>query len=276
MTQYNFAFSPCPNDTFMFEAIVNNRIELRGYEFNIALADVAQLNHSAIESKYDITKISYNAYSLVSDTYQLLKSGSALGHNCGPLLISKKPIRHEDLSKYTVAIPGKNTTANLLLTLAFPELTQKKEYIFSEVENALVRDEVDLGLIIHENRFTYESKGLVKVQDLGEYWESTTQCPIPLGGIAIRRDLPEKVKQDIEDILSESIQFAFDNRDVVQDYISSHAQEMDEKVMQSHIDLYVNGQSVLLDKQAKKGIETLLGTIKSLYPERNVNEKIFV
>lgn len=276
MSKFSFAFSPCPNDTFMFEAIVNKRIDLRGYEFDIHLDDVAQLNQQAANSQYDISKISYNAYSLVSNQYQLLKSGSALGHNCGPLLIAKKDIPKEDLKNCSVAIPGANTTANLLLSLAFPELINKKEYIFSEVEDALVRGDVDLGLIIHENRFTYQERGLVKIQDLGEYWENTTHCPIPLGGIAIRRSLPQEVKNDVEAILKESIQFAFDNREIVQPYISSHAQEMDEKVMQSHIDLYVNEQSITLDTSARKGIERLISEIKALYPERNIENSIFV
>lgn len=276
MSKFSFAFSPCPNDTFMFEAIVNKRIDLLGYEFDIHLDDVAQLNQSAAKGKYDISKISYNAYSLLSDQYQLLKSGSALGHNCGPLLIAKREIAKEDLKDYTVAIPGANTTANLLLSLAFPDLVNKKEYIFSEVENALVSGEVDLGLIIHENRFTYKDRGLVKIQDLGEYWESTTQCPIPLGGIAVKRSLPQRVKEDIESILRRSIQFAFDHKDVVQAYVSSHAQEMDKKVMQSHIDLYVNKQSIVLDTQAKEAIERLIKEIKSLYPSRNIQNPIFV
>ena len=276
MSKFSFAFSPCPNDTFMFEAIVNKRIDLRGYEFDIHLDDVSQLNQSAAKGQFDISKISYNAYSLVSEQYQLLKSGSALGHNCGPLLIAKSEIAKEDLKNCSVAIPGANTTANLLLSLAFPEMENKQEYIFSEVEDALVRGDVDLGLIIHENRFTYEERGLVKIKDLGEYWESTTHCPIPLGGIAVRRSLPQDVKQDIEDILRDSIQFAFAHKEVVQPYISSHAQEMDEKVMQSHINLYVNQQSIILDVPAKQGIERLIKEIKNLYPSRNIQDPIFI
>lgn len=276
MSKFSFAFSPCPNDTFMFEAIVNKRIDLKGYEFDIHLDDVAKLNQQATETRYDLSKISYNAYSLVSEKYQLLKSGSALGNNCGPLLIARDNIMSTELKNCSVAIPGLNTTANLLLTLAFPQLKHKKEYIFSEVEDALLNREVDLGLIIHENRFTYQQKGLVKIQDLGQYWESTTNCPIPLGGIAIKRNLPQNVKEDIESILKESIQFAFENREIVQPYIAKHAQEMDEKVMNSHIDLYVNKQSILLDVPAKNGIERLLKEIKDLFPERNIQIPIFI
>ncbi len=276
MSKYSFAFSPCPNDTFMFEAIVNNRIDLRGYDFDIHLDDVAQLNQSAAQSQFDISKISYNAYSLVSNQYQLLKSGSALGHNCGPMLIARNEIRKEDFQSCSVAIPGINTTANLLLSLAFPELTIKKEYVFSEVEDALMRGDVDLGLIIHENRFTYEERGLIKIQDLGEYWESTTKCPIPLGGIAIKRSIPQNIKEDMEAILRESIQFAFANKAIVQPYVSSHAQEMDIKVMQSHIDLYVNQQSIDLDVSAKQGIERLIQEIQSLYPSRNIKQPLFI
>ena len=276
MSKLSFAFSPCPNDTFMFEAIVNQRIDLKGYQFDIYLEDVAHLNKSASKEIHDISKISYNAYSLVSNEYQLLKSGSALGHNCGPLLISREEIQLSQIKNCSVAIPGANTTANLLLSLAFPELKDKREYIFSDVENALINGEVDLGLIIHENRFTYLEKGLIKIQDLGQYWESTTNCPIPLGGIAIKRSLPQDVKEDIECILKESIQYAFNHRDIVQPYISSLAQEMDEKVMRAHIDLYVNQQSITLDQPAKRGIERLIEEVKRLFPNRNIQNPIFV
>lgn len=260
----------------MFEAIVNQRIDLKGYQFEIYLEDVAHLNKSASKEIHDISKISYNAYSLVSNEYQLLKSGSALGHNCGPLLISREEIQLSQIKNCSVAIPGANTTANLLLSLAFPELKDKREYIFSDVENALINGEVDLGLIIHENRFTYLEKGLIKIQDLGQYWESTTNCPIPLGGIAIKRSLPQDVKEDIECILKESIQYAFNHRDIVQPYISSLAQEMDEKVMRAHIDLYVNQQSITLDQPAKRGIERLIEEVKRLFPNRNIQNPIFV
>ena len=276
MSKFSFAFSPCPNDTFMFEAIFNNRIDLRGYKFDIHLDDVSQLNRSAVKGQFDISKISYSAYSLVSHQYQLLNSGSALGHNCGPLLIAKSKIDGKDIKNCSVAIPGANTTANLLLSLAFPDLSNKKEYIFSEIEDAIVKGDVDLGLIIHENRFTYEKRGLVKIQDLGEYWESTTKCPIPLGGIAVKRLLPQSVKEDIEAILKDSIQFAFSNKEKVQAYVASHSQEMNEKVMQSHIDLYVNQQSILLDALAKQGIELLIEEIKYLYPGRIIQYPIFI
>ncbi len=276
MSKFSFAFSPCPNDTFMFEAIVNKRIDLKGYEFDIYLDDVARLNQSASNKIYDISKISYNAFSLVSKDYQLLKSGSALGHNCGPLLIARHDIPTNKLKECTVAIPGANTTANLLLSLAYPDLKNKKEYIFSEVEDALLNGEVDLGLIIHENRFTYKEKGLIKVKDLGQYWEESTTHPIPLGGIAIRRSFPQSIKEDIESILKESIQYAFQNREIVQPYISQHAQEMDEKVMQSHIDLYVNQQSVMLDTSAKQGIERLIDEIRGLFPDRSIQNPIFI
>lgn len=276
MSKFSFAFSPCPNDTFMFEAIVNKRIDLKGYEFDIHLDDVAQLNYLSTKSRFDISKISYNAFSLISKEYQLLKSGSALGNNCGPLLIAKKEFSTLDLHSATVAIPGENTTANLLLSLAFPEITNKKEYIFSEVENAVENGETDLGLIIHENRFTYQDRGLIKIRDLGEFWEKATQCPIPLGGIAVRRSFSQKVKEDIEDILRRSIQYAFANKMIVQPYVSRFAQEMDEKVMQSHIDLYVNQQSISIDSTAKRGINRLINEIRTLYPERSIIKPIFI
>lgn len=271
-----FAFSPCPNDTFMFEAIVNKRIDLHGIDFEFVLEDVAQLNQDASHCKYDITKLSYNAFTTVTSDYQLMTSGSALGNNCGPILISKNEIDKNNLGQYSVAIPGINTTANLLLTIAYPEITNKSPTIFSEVENMVSSGITELGLIIHENRFTYQKRGLLKVQDLGEYWESNTGCPIPLGGIAVRRSMDDKMKIVLNKILANSIKFAFKNPETVQDYVSAHAQEMDINVMKSHINLYVNENSISISEKAIAGINRLFDEIRSIYPDRDMVTPIFI
>ena len=256
-----FAFSPCPNDTFMFEPLVNSRIDLQGFEFTYILDDVENLNKSAIKGVHDITKLSFNAYTRLSDIYQLLTSGSALGNNCGPLLISKTHLGNLPIEKLKIAVPGFNTTAYLLLKYAFPNLENVQECLFSEIENAVASGEVDAGVIIHENRFTYTKKGLHKIIDLGEYWEIKTKSPIPLGGIAVKRSLPEEVKLKLNDILFQSIKFAFENPTSGIDFIKSNAQEMDEDVMFSHINLYVNDFSKDLGEEGKNAINVLFKTV---------------
>lgn len=271
-----FAFSPCPNDTFMFAAIVNKYIDTRGYTFDFVIEDVAALNQAAENGTYDISKISYNAFMQVTAEYQLLHAGSALGHNCGPLLITADPNLKAPSPAHTVAIPGAKTTANLLLSIAYPELQHKEEMIFSDVEDALSNGKCDLGLIIHENRFTYQDKGLYKVQDLGEYWEREMQAPIPLGGIAIKRGLDHKLQNNIDEILKESIQFAFAHPEKVMPYVQQYAQEMDPKVMKSHIDLYVNENSIALSEAAYRGIEQLKEAVKRQNPDLSLSEPIFI
>jgi 1,4-dihydroxy-6-naphthoate synthase len=252
-------FSPCPNDCFMFDAIVHRRIDLEGLEFAERLADVEALNKSAFAGEADVTKLSYHAYAYCAADYVLLDAGSALGRNCGPLLISKRTISQEDVAagELRIAIPGKYTTANFLLGLAFPAATNKSELVFSAIEPALLNDECDAGLIIHENRFTYEAKGLKKIIDLGEFWERETGAPIPLGGIVINRALPEDVKQTVNRVLRRSVEYAFANRAASLPYVRAHAQEMNEDVMYKHIDLYVNEYSVDLGADGRRAVELL-------------------
>ena len=247
-------FSPCPNDTFIFDAMVNGRIDLGDIELEVVLADVEELNRMAIEGKLDVTKISYNAYSRVHYMYQLLNAGSALGNNCGPLLISKQSMSYEELRSARIAIPGKNTTANFLMSFAYPQAQNKQEFLFSEIENAVQSGTVDAGVIIHENRFTYQEKGLVKIADLGEVWEQQTGFPIPLGGIAIHRRLKPNLRMEFDRLLRQSVQFAFDNPQASKDYVKCYAQEMDEAVMRAHIDLYVNNYSLNLGEKGKAAI----------------------
>lgn len=249
-------FSPCPNDTFMFDALVHAKVDTEGLEFEVVMEDVEALNQRALQQNLDVSKLSYHALLNCVEHYALLKSGSALGRNCGPLLIQKKcspPLTADS----KIAIPGKNTTANLLLSIAFPRLQNKEEMLFSDIEQAVIDGEVDAGLIIHENRFTYQEKGLEKVRDLGEYWESETALPIPLGGIVVKRDLPLEVQQKVQRVLRRSVEYAFNNPTSAKEYIRCHAQEMDEQVMYEHIKLYVNDFSVDLGVEGQKAIETL-------------------
>ena len=255
----SLGFSPCPNDCFMFDAIVNKRIDLEGLEFAERLADVEALNQAAFAGEADVTKLSYHAYAYCAATYVLLDAGSALGRNCGPLLISKRAVSKEEVAAGTlrIAIPGRYTTANFLLGLAFPAATNKTPLVFSAIESALLNDEYDAGLIIHENRFTYQSKGLKKIVDLGEFWESETGAPIPLGGIVIHRALPDEVKQAVNRVLRRSVEYALANRAASLPYVRQHAQEMSDDVMYKHIDLYVNEYSVDLGADGRRAVELL-------------------
>ena len=255
----SLAFSPCPNDCFIFDAIVNRRIDLEGLEFRVHFDDVEALNTAAFAGSVDVTKLSFHAYAYCADAYVLLDAGSALGNNCGPLLISKRPITRDEVAagSLRIAIPGKYTTANFLLGLAFPAATNKIEVLFSDIEPALLADRFDAGLIIHENRFTYEAKGLKKIIDLGEYWEALTGAPIPLGGIVIRRSLTDEVKERVNRVLRRSVEYAFAHRDASLPFVRAHAQEMSEDVMYRHIDLYVNEYSVDLGARGRRAIELL-------------------
>lgn len=258
----SFGFSPCPNDTFMFEPIVQKRIDLRGYEFDIVMEDVEYLNKAALKQKLDITKLSFNAFSQTDEHYQLLQSGSALGHQCGPLLISGKRYQAADVPHLRIAIPGYHTTAFMLLKYAFPDVVHTEEFLFSDIEGAVLSGQVDAGLIIHENRFTYQQKGLHKITDLGEYWENRTGTPIPLGGIAVKRSLPEHVRKDVDEIISESVAYSMAHPESGWDFIRSHAQEMDTEVMKSHIQLYVNEESRRLSERGRQAIYTLYDSLQ--------------
>jgi 1,4-dihydroxy-6-naphthoate synthase len=255
----SLGFSPCPNDCFMFDAIVHRRIDLEGLEFAVHLADVEALNKAAFAGDADVTKLSYHAYAYCAARYALLDAGSALGRNCGPLLISKRAIARDEVAsgRLRIAIPGKYTTASFLLGLAFPAARQTGELVFSEIEAALLRDEYDAGLIIHENRFTYEAKGLKKIVDLGEFWESETGAPIPLGGIVVRRSLPLDVQRSVNRVLRRSVEYAFAHRAASLPYVRAHAQEISEDVMYKHIDLYVNEHSVDLGEEGRRAVRLL-------------------
>src|SRR6201996_1746806 len=281
-------FSPCPNDTFIFDALIHHKIDTEGLEFEVFYDDVETLNQKAFRGELDITKLSYHAFAYVANQYVLLDAGSALGFGVGPLLISNFEISISDLQSGQIqnpkseirnpliGIPGKYTTANFLLGLAFPEATNKVELVFSDIEDAVLEGRVDVGLIIHENRFTYQDKGLKKIIDLGDYWEKQTGCAIPLGGIVANRNLPLDVQHKINRILRRSVEFAFANPKSGLEFIRAHAQEMRVEVMYKHIELYVNKYSVDLGEEGRKAINLLFDTAlgKGIIPE--IKEKIFL
>ena len=274
----SLGFSPCPNDCFMFDAIVNRRVDLEGLEFAVHLADVEELNQTALAGQAQITKLSYYAYAHCTERYVLLDAGSALGRNCGPLLISKRDISPQEAAEGSlrIAIPGKYTTANFLLGLAFPKARNTSELVFSEIEAALLRDEYDAGLIIHENRFTYQAKGLKKIIDLGEFWESGTGAPIPLGGIVISRLLPDEVKHCVNRVLRRSVEHAFAHRAETLPFVRAHAQEMSEEVMYKHIDLYVNDFSVHLGHDGRRAVELLFEKARATGIIPRVADELFL
>lgn len=257
-TTITLGFSPCPNDTFMFDAIVNRRIDLQNINFIEKLEDVETLNRMAIDEKLDVTKLSFSAFSKVMDKYELLLSGSALGNGVGPLVVSREELSDPKNEIRSIAIPGNNTTAFFLFRIFYPENYIIKEMVFSDIEDAVLKGEVDAGLIIHESRFTYKDKGLFKVSDLGEQWENLTGQPIPLGGIAIRKTLDPNLKSQINSLVKQSVEYAFNNPSAGSSYVKKHSQEMSDEVISKHIGLYVNEYSVDLGLKGKKAISLFL------------------
>lgn len=248
--------SPCPNDTFAFDAVVNRRIDTRGMEFEVGYADIEELNRGVLEGGPDISKISTSLLPAITDRYELLDSGSALGRGNGQLLVRRKgdtsPIRR-------VAIPGIYTTANAMLTHFFPEITDKTPMLFSQIAEAVERGDYDAGVLIHEGRFVYDRRNLELVADLGALWERETAMPLPLGAIVIRRSLPEEVKRGFERLLAESVRFAFAHPTLAREYVRSHAQEMEESVIDRHIALFVNDFTVSLGDEGRRAVEKLTG-----------------
>jgi 1,4-dihydroxy-6-naphthoate synthase len=267
-------FSPCPNDTFIFDALVNKKIDTGGIEFAPVLEDVETLNQWALQGRLDVTKLSFPAFFQSPDKYILLNAGSALGKGVGPLLISRHPtsiqhptssIQHpaSSIQHQTIALPGINTTANLLFSFACPEAKNKEFMIFSAIEDAVLSGKTDLGVIIHENRFTYQQRGLHKVMDLGEYWEQKMQVPIPLGGIVIKRSIDVSTASAVDKLVKKSLDHAFASYPLITDYVKQHSQAMSEDVMRRHIDLYVNDYSLDLGTGGKSAIETLYNVFLS-------------
>ncbi|RLD59421.1 MAG: 1,4-dihydroxy-6-naphthoate synthase [Bacteroidetes bacterium] len=268
--------STCPNDTFMFDAMLHNKIDTEGLSFDLLMADVEELNKRALNKSLDVTKLSYHAYCYLSDNYVLLDSGSALGYKNGPLLISKHKVFPDEIDSLRIAIPGKLTTANLLLSIAYPKAQNKLEYVFSDIEEVVLSNECDAGLIIHENRFTYKEKGLRKVIDLGEYWEQKTNLPIPLGAIAVNRELSADIQQKINRVLRKSIEYAFENPESSYDFVKQNAQEMERDVMNKHINLYVNKFSINLGDEGKKSINELFSKAQELNIVPKIKNQFFI
>lgn len=261
----SLGFSPCPNDTFIFDALVNGKIDTGDLAFDVVLEDVQTLNEWALAGKLDISKISYGVWPLLQQQYQLLESGGALGMGVGPLLITKNPIATlSDVDHMSIAVPGINTTAHMLFSMAFPKAKQKQFMVFHEIEQAVLDGKVDAGVIIHENRFTYQDKGLIKLMDLGENWEQSLQCPIPLGGIVMRNHFEPSLRDRINGYINASVQFAFAHYPNLAPYVRQHAQEMSEAVMRQHIDLYVNQFSIELGTAGHKAITSLLKVYQQL------------
>ncbi len=304
----SLGFSPCPNDTFIFDAMIHQKIDTEGLSFDVVFDDVETLNQKAFRAELDITKLSFHAYAYLTEKYVLLDSGSALGFGVGPLLICENEdyISNDGLqnlrpptsdlqpqtsdlrpqtsdlqpqtsdlrpqtsdlrpptSDLRIGIPGKYTTANCLLSLAFPEAKNKIEMKFFEIESALLNHQIDMGVIIHENRFTYQEKGLKKIIDLGEFWEDLTQGPIPLGGIMVKRELPENIKQKVNRIIKRSVHYAFDHPESGMDFICSLSQEMSKEVINKHIELYVNKFSIDLGEVGRKAVQTFFNEAHKL------------
>jgi 1,4-dihydroxy-6-naphthoate synthase len=260
-------FSPCPNDTFIFDALVNNKIDTGGIEFKVRLEDVQTLNRLGLQQTLDVTKLSYGVLPLVLDNYIVLNSGSALGSGVGPLVIAKDQIPGDEVNNCTIAIPGENTTAHMLFALAFPNAKNKKFLRYDEIEDFVLNgDKNSLGVIIHENRFTYQDKGLKKIIDLGDFWQNKTGSPIPLGGIVAKRKLDIFLLKEIDGLIKQSIEYAFKNYPALTDYIRNNSQEMEEGVMRKHIELYVNNYSLSLGEEGRNAIKQFIEIYKTINP----------
>jgi 1,4-dihydroxy-6-naphthoate synthase len=272
----SLGFSTCPNDTFIFDAMIHQKVDTEGLEFEPVLADVEELNRNAFGGNIDVTKLSYHAFAYIAENYNLLTSGSALGYKNGPLLIGKRKIYPDEIAGLKVAIPGQYTTANLLFIIAFPMVKEKKEYLFSDIEEAILDEEVDAGVIIHENRFTFEKKGLKKIIDLGEDWEEKTNNPIPLGGIVINRKFDVQLQQKVNRVMKRSVEFALANPNSGYDFVKKYAQEMNDAVIQKHIGLYVNNFTVDLGEKGKNAVKILLKRAADENIIKYVEHDIFV
>jgi 1,4-dihydroxy-6-naphthoate synthase len=260
-------FSPCPNDTFIFDAMVNGGMDTKGLTFDFVMEDVETLNKWATEGKLDITKLSYNTFLHTVDQYALLHSGSALGKGVGPLVITKNPVNKEEradfLKNAKIAIPGFQTTANLLMTLAFPDAKNKTAVLFSEIEQAVLNGTYDAGLIIHESRFTYQQKGLHKLIDLGDWWENEMNAAIPLGGIVMKRSFDRDLIATVDNIIKQSIALSWQQYPRLSQFVQDNSQEMEEAVMRKHIDLYVNEYTTDLGEVGRSSITTLFEKAKA-------------
>ncbi|MDD2492135.1 MAG: 1,4-dihydroxy-6-naphthoate synthase [Bacteroidales bacterium] len=279
------AYSPCPNDTFAFHAMVHNLVDCEGLEFDITLADVEQLNKGAQNREYDICKMSYHAFFLMTDKYVMLRSGSALGYHNGPLLVTRKGSKlssanGEEISKALIssriAIPGEMTTGALLLKIAFPEAKSTYPILFSKIADSIINGEFDAGVLIHEGRFTFKEKGLHLIMDLGENWHTVSSLPVPLGGIAVSRKIDSETASKIGRVLKRSIQFAMDNPEFSGEYVACHAQEMESSVQKKHIDLFVNNHTLEIGEEGERAVKELYLRLKEGENQINYRDELFI
>ncbi len=268
--EITLGFSPCPNDTFLFDALVHGKTDTEGFRFIPVLADVEELNRKAVRGELDMTKLSYRAFFEVVGEYALLDSGSALGRNCGPLLISNGDFTAGEVDDLRIVLPGEMTTAHFLFQYAFPDAQRKSFRIFSEIESSVLDGSFDAGVIIHENRFTYAARGLRRIIDLGEHWEQATGHPIPLGGIAVRRSLPVDIQEALQRVLRRSVAYALNDPDQAMPYVQIHASEMSPEVQQAHIRLYVNDHSLSLGDTGRAAIEYMRSKLPGQKPARDL------
>lgn len=265
MRKLRLAFSPCPNDTFIFDAIVNRRIDIEGLKFETTIADVEELNKAAMSGEFDVAKMSYHAYALLPDKYELCESGSALGRGNGPLLVSKHKIYPKEVRFLNIAVPGKYTTACFLLKHAFPNIAEPKVYLFSDIEDAVLGNEVDAGVLIHEGRFTYVRKGLRLIADLGQYWENTSEQPVPLGCVAVSKALPEEVRRQFDRVLTRSVTFAVNNPEASVEFVRKHAREQETEITRKHIELFVNEYTLALGERGHAAVDFFLKEARRIY-----------
>lgn len=254
----SLGYSPCPNDTFIFYALVHGKIDTAGIAYKEVLEDVETLNRMAQQARLDITKVSFHAFGHLRDTYCLLRSGGALGRGCGPLVVARDMCSMQELRGKTIAIPGELTTAFLLLQVFDPELKQRITVMpFHQIIDAVKSGAADAGLIIHESRFTYQQQGLQQIMDLGAWWEQETGLPIPLGCIIAGRDLGSKLVRKTDALIRKSLEYAFSHSEETKAYIRQHAQELDDSVIEQHIGLYVNDYSLDIRDEGVRAIEEL-------------------
>lgn len=268
------AISPCPNDTFIFDALIHKKIDTEGVELEVILEDIQQLNERAIRNNTDLIKVSAGVLPLIWNNFLILPSGGAMGYGAGPLVITRPALKGKSPADggYTVALPGENTTAHFLFEMAFPGVKEKRFRLFSLIEEDVLNGASDFGVIIHENRFTYMEKGLCLVSDLGKYWEEKTHLPIPLGVIAARRHIPVPLLKKVNQLIQKSLAFAWENdASSLPDFVTSNAKEMSPQVMRSHIELYVTSFSMDMGEEGKEAIQKMLQVLAGA---KSMQEKV--
>ncbi|MFA6769653.1 MAG: 1,4-dihydroxy-6-naphthoate synthase [Bacteroidales bacterium] len=279
------AYSSCPNDTYAFHAMVHNLVDCEGLTFDVSLKDVEQLNLDAAKGEYDICKLSYHAFFLISHKYAMLRTGSALGYGNGPLLVGKKgsnlflpsgESNFDLLQSQKIAIPGKNTTASLLLKIIFPSIANVESMIFSNIEKEILNQKYIAGVLIHEGRFTYKQKGLQLIADLGLEWQQISKLPIPLGGIAVSKSLDNRVAHKVERVLKRSIEFANNNPTISRKYVGNFAQEMENEVLEKHIKMFVNKYTLQIGEEGEKAVYELYKHALSIYPQLTATDNLFI